>query len=87
MLIICLLFKEIFGRPESNLFSENLSHPLHCAKSDAKIVFPLLSCILLISTGFTFFPPFTNVAYAEVKFINEVSTDPSDIESNSGISS
>ena len=60
---------------------------MHFLFSSLKIVLPLLSCILLIKLGSTFFPPFTKEEYAEVRLINDVSAEPKETDNNSGISS
>ena len=41
---------------------------------------------LEINLGSIFFPPFTNGAYADVKFIKLVSAAPNETDNNSGIS-
>ena len=49
----------ILGIKSSSNFT--ISHPMHFLLSELKIVLPLLSWILSISIGVTFFPPLTNV--------------------------
>ena len=58
---------------------------MHCLLSALKIVLPLLSWILSIKIGLTFFPPFTNVLYAFVSLSNVVSAAPNETDKTSGI--